>query len=182
MPYLAAEPGLVARWRERIGAEAFRVGICWQGNPSVGWDASRSIPLAQFLPLARIPGVLLVSLQQRYGLDQLAAVPPGTVETLWDRYPQEPDLLVDTLAVMECLDLVVTSDTSVAHMAGALGRPVFLALRHVPDWRWMLGRSDSPWYPSMRLFRQPVPGDWKSVFAAISRTMRRRVRASAAGA
>ena len=86
-----------------------------------------------------------------------------TVATLGDEFDSGPDAFIDTAAVMMNLDLVVTSDTSIAHLAGALGRPVWIALRHVPDWRWMLDREDSPWYPTARLFRQRRPGDWDDV-------------------
>jgi hypothetical protein len=88
-----------------------------------------------------------------------------------------PDAFVDTAAVMQCLDLVITSDTSVAHLAGALGRPVWVALRHVPDWRWMLDRPDCPWYPTMRLFRQTTRGEWTGVFGHIAEQLAALVRA-----
>ena len=89
------------------------------------------------------------------------------VETLGADFDIPPDAFIDTAAVMENLDLVITSDTAIAHLAGALGRPVWVALKHVPDWRWLLERSDNPWYPTMRLFRQPAPNDWSGVFAAM---------------
>ena len=115
-------------------------------------------------PLARVPGVTLISLQQNAGTEQLAELPAGmAVATQGDAFDAGPDGFVDTAAVMASLDLVVTSDTSIAHLAGALGRPVWIALRHVPDWRWMLDRGDSPWYPTARLFRQRRPGDWSEV-------------------
>ena len=105
------------------------------------------------------------------------------VETLGDDFDDGPDAFIDTAAVMMSLDLVVTSDTSIAHLAGALGRPVWVALKFMPDWRWMLGRDDSPWYPTMRLFRQRSPGDWEGVFAAMVRALRKQVAAAgAAGA
>lgn len=162
VPYLKAEPGRVARWRERVGAPGFKIGIAWQGNPNVSVDQGRSIPLASFLPLAEVPGVRLISLQKNEGSEQRR--PP--VESLGEDFDTGPSFL-DTAALMECLDLVISSDTSVAHVAGALARPVWVALKHVPDWRWMLARQDSPWYPTMRLFRQQSPGDWSGVFARI---------------
>ncbi len=168
VPYLHAEPEKVAKWRARIGSEGFRIGICWQGNKQAEVDAGRSFPLRHFENLAKIPNVRLISLQKNDGVEQLADLPPGmTVETLGDDFDAGPDAFVDTAAAMECLDLVITSDTAVAHLAGALGRPAWVALKYVPDWRWLLDRRDSPWYPTMRLFRQPAPGDWPSVFAAI---------------
>ena len=166
VPYLAAEPERVAQWRSRIGSHGRRVGLAWQGNPDSQAEQGRSIPLREFLPLAQVAGVRLISLQRHHGLEQLAAAPE--VETLGEAFDAGADAFIDTAAVMQGLDLVITSDTAVAHLAGALGRPVWLALQHVPDWRWMLERSDCPWYPSMRLFRQTRRGDWGGVFARMA--------------
>ena len=170
-PYLTAETDRVAHWRERIGSHGRRIGITWQGNPTAAAERGRSIPLKEFLPLARVPGVRLISLQKHHGLDQLAQAGDLRIETLGDDFDSGPDAFVDTAAVMQSLDLVISSDTSIAHLAGALARPVWVALQHVPDWRWMLDRSDSPWYPTMRLFRQPTRGDWHGVFAAMAREL-----------
>jgi Flp pilus assembly protein TadD len=168
-PYLFAEPDRVALWQNRIGRSGFRVGINWQGYSGRFEDRGRSFPLAVFQPLAALPGVRLISLQKGEGEAQIAAA-GFPVETL-DGLDSGPDAFLDTAAVMAGLDLVVTSDTSIAHLAGALGRPVWVALRQVPDWRWMLDRSDSPWYPAMRLFRQTRAGDWAPVFAAIAEAL-----------
>jgi tetratricopeptide (TPR) repeat protein len=168
VPYIFPEAELVEKWRERLGPGGFKVGVCWQGNPSGAIDRGRSVPLGQFQALARIPGVRLISLQRTHGLNQLDTLPAGMrVETLAS-LDVGPSAFIDTAAVMHCVDLIVTSDTSVAHLAGALGRPVWVALRHTPDWRWMLKRCDSPWYPTMRLFRQPVCGDWAGAFAEMA--------------
>ena len=173
VPYLAAEEELVARWKARIGGHGFKVGIAWQGNPRASIDQGKSIPVAEFVPLSGLPGVRLISLQKHDGLDQLALLQPDSkIETLGDDFDNELDAFVDTAAVMESLDLIITSDTSIAHLAGALGRPTWVALKHVPDWRWMLDRDDSPWYPTMRLFRQSARDDWRSVFAAIEQELR----------
>jgi len=94
------------------------------------------------------------------------------VEDLGDDFDAGPDSFLDSAAVMESLDLVITADTALAHLAGALGRPAWVALRYVPDWRWFLGRADSPWYPQMRLFRQPAPGDWTAVVAEMEAQLR----------
>jgi tetratricopeptide (TPR) repeat protein len=178
VPYLAAEPQEVARWRGRIGAHGFKIGINWQGNPTARADRGRSIPLVHYFALADIPGVRLISLQTQHGLDQLAQVPTGvTIETLGPDFNSGSDAFIDSAAVMTSLDLIVTSDTAAAHLAGALGRPTFVALKHVPEWRWLLDRSDSPWYPTMRLFRQPAPGDWIPVFDEIKRELLRICRA-----
>jgi len=173
VPYLSAEPEAVARWRERLGSHGFRVGIAWQGNPSRREDTGRSIRLEHFLPLASVPGVRLISLQKDAGVEQL--VPGMTVETLGADFDSGPDGFVDTAAVMMNLDLIITSDTAIPHLAGALGRPVWVALRAVPDWRFMLERTDTPWYPTMRLFRQTARNAWDSVFAAIKDALAARV-------
>jgi Flp pilus assembly protein TadD len=174
VPYLAAEAEATARWRQRIGGQGFRVGIVWQGNPDRREDRGRSIALEHYAALASIPDVRLISLQKDAGVEQLGSGVP--VETLGPEFDSGPDGFVDTAAVMMSLDLVVTSDTAVAHLAGALGRPVWVALRAVPDWRFMLERVDSPWYPTMRLFRQTVRDDWGPVFAAIRDALAERVR------
>ena len=159
IPYLRAEEALVARWRDRIGEQGFKIGIAWQGNPQAANDQKRSIALRQYLALARIPGVRIISLQKVHGLDQLAGLPEDvTIETLGEDFDNGPDAFVDTAAMMDSLDLVLTSDTSIAHLAGALGRPTWVALQYVPHWMWMLDREDSPWYPTMRLFRQSGKG------------------------
>jgi hypothetical protein len=145
-----------------------RIGIAWQGFSGRFEDRGRSIPLAAFEPLAGI-GARLISLQKGEGEEQIegAGIPVETLPGLDDG----PDAFIDTAAVMTGLDLVVTSDTSIAHLAGALGCRVWVALRHVPDWRWQLDRSDSPWYPTMRLFRQSSDGDWGAVFAAMAEAL-----------
>jgi Flp pilus assembly protein TadD len=173
IPYLSAEPDVVARWRARIGERGFRIGIAWQGNPSRREDTGRSIALEQFLPLASIPGVRLISLQKDLGAEQLSS--GMNIETLGEDFDSGPDGFIDTAAVMMNLDLVITSDTAIPHLAGALGRPVWVALRAVPDWRFMLERADSPWYPTMRLFRQDVRDQWEPVFAAIKNALAARV-------
>jgi hypothetical protein len=167
IPYLHPEPELVAHWAERIGNDGFRIGICWRGNAAL--DREKSIPLASFAPLAAIEGVRLVSLRKE---PELHEVVPNrrrfVLESLGDDFDAGPDSLIDTAAVMASLDLVVTSDTSIAHLAGALGRPVLLALEDAADWRWLRDRDDCPWYPTMRLFRQTRNGDWDSVLERIA--------------
>ncbi len=181
VPYLAAEPERVAHWRNQIGTAGFKVGIVWQGNPQGKVDHGRSIPLEHYVPLTCLPGVRIISLQKHHGLDQIARLPAGTaIENLGPSLDNGPDWYVDAAAAMMALDLIVTSDTSMAHLAGALGRPTFVALKFVPDWRWMLDRDDSPWYPTMRLFRQPRRGDWSAVFAAIERELRTRLSSAPA--
>jgi hypothetical protein len=180
VPYLGAESDLAARWKASLGDRGFKVGIAWQGAPGRPIDQGRSIPIAEFLPLARIPGVRLISLQKTHGIDQLTALPPGiTIETLGDEFDAGEDAFIDTAAIMSNLDLVITSDTSIAHLAGALARPAWVALKHVSDWRWLLDREDNPWYPTLRLFRQETVGDWKPVFARLEHELRSRMGRSA---
>lgn len=170
VPYLFAEPDRVARWRARLGTEGFKIGIAWQGNPGRIEDLGRSMKLRAFAPLAAVAGVRLISLQKNEGTEQLDE--GLAVETLGADFDAGPDGFLDTAAAMMALDLVVTSDTAIAHLAGALGRPVWVALRKVPDWRWQLGREDSPWYPTMRLFRQTERDDWGPVFGAMAGALR----------
>ncbi len=168
-PYLIADADRIATWRDRIGAHGRRIGIAWQGNPSAAAERGRSVPLRAFLPLARVPGVRLINLQKHHGLEQLGAAPEELkVESLGDSFDADADAFIDTAAVMHCLDMIVTSDTSIAHLAGALGRPVWVALQRVPDWRWLLEGGACSWYPTMRLFRQTEEGDWSGVFARMA--------------
>ncbi|MCT7968070.1 tetratricopeptide repeat protein [Laspinema sp. D1] len=149
-----------------LDAPGLKVGIVWAGNPQHKGDRTRSCPLRYFLPLLNIPGVEWYSLQK------------GQEETrirqqnlpIEDLAPHLQDL-ADTAAVIAQLDLVITVDTSVAHLAGALGKPVWVALSYAPDWRWLLNRTDSPWYPTMRLFRQEERGDWQGVFDEVAQSL-----------
>lgn len=172
--YLAADAARTARWRAWLPRDAtLKIGIAWQGNPEGEVDRGRSFPLACFAPVAAVPGVRLVALQKGAALDQANDVPfadrlilPGA------DFDSGPDAFLDSAALMTALDLVITSDTAIAHLAGALGRPTLLALRRWPDWRWLLDRPDTPWYPQMRLFRQATDGDWDGVFARIAAAVR----------
>jgi hypothetical protein len=142
-----------------------RVGVVWSGNPLHSNDAARSCPAQALLPLVRAPGLELVSLQVGPRAAEAAALGIEDLSALLTDY-------AETAAAMMHLDLVVTVDTSVAHLAGAMGRPTWVMLPHNPDWRWLRDRSDSPWYDSIRLFRQPRPGDWTSVVRAIAAAAR----------
>jgi len=173
--YLSADSQLVAKWREFLARLPGRkIGIAWQGNPKYRRDVFRSLPLAAFAPLAAVPGVTLVSLQQGAGQGWLADPATRPAFPVVDPGPNvdaTAGAFMDTAALMQGLDLVITSDTSIPHLAGALGVPVWLAVAANPDFRWMDSGDRSPWYPSMRLFRQPRPGDWESVFAAIAASL-----------
>lgn len=167
-PYLHADPARVQNWKQKLGDEGFKIGIVWQGNKGKV-DAGRSFALREFEGISRLSGVRLISLQKGGGLEQLQNLPAGmNVESLGEDFDIGTDAFLDTAAVMENLDLIISSDTAIAHLAGALGRPVWVILKDNPDWRWMLDRSDSPWYPSMRLFRQKTTDDWTGIFADIT--------------
>ena len=165
-PYLRADPATVAAWADKMPRAGFRIGIAWQGSGAI---AGRSIPLEAFAPLSLIAGVSLISLQKSDGSDHGADVPRGMkLVTLGPDFDAGPDAFIDTAAAMMNLDLVVSCDTSVAHLAGALGRPHFVVLKPVPDWRWMLDREDSPWYPTARLFRRGPGEEWLAVMNRVA--------------
>jgi tetratricopeptide (TPR) repeat protein len=174
--YLAAEPARIELWRQRIkdidGGRRLRVGLSWQGDPKFPADACRSIPPAVLEPLLALEHVRFFSLQKGPGASQLAQTPFGSrVIDFGDELDSGGGAFLDTAAIMQSLDFVITSDTAVAHLGGALGAPTWIALAHVPDWRWQLGRTDSPWYPSAQLFRQPRHGDWQGVVNQLLRTL-----------
>jgi tetratricopeptide (TPR) repeat protein len=168
VPYLAAEPDRIEAWRQRLPSSGFRVGIAWQGNPGASADHRRSASLVHFLGLARLPGVRLISLQKNQGVEQLAGVPSDLVHNLGPGLDPGPDAFVDTAAVMMSLDFIITTCTSIAHLAGALGRPVWIAVDSLPHWPWKLSGDSSAWYPTARLFRQRAPGEWADVFDRIT--------------
>jgi tetratricopeptide (TPR) repeat protein len=174
VPYLFADPTLNERWRNRLASvRGFRIGINWRGRHGHGEFRKRDIPEEYFAALAKIPGVALVRLQKGDAGDNLARY--GDQTTIFDPGPDFDTTagpFMDTAALMMNVDLVISSDTSVPHLAGALGVPIWLALPFASDWRWLLDRHDSPWYPTMRLFRQESPGDWSSVFAEIQVALR----------
>ena len=178
IPYLFADPQFVAAWRQKLGdCQGLRVGIAWQGNPRSLGDRQRSIALEHYEALANVPGVRLVNLQKGLGLEQLQPFAKRwPVVDFGDALDASGGAFMDTAAIMRNLDLVITSDTAVAHLAGALGVDVWVALQHVPDWRWLLDREDSPWYPTMRLFRQTRPDDWAGVFDRMAGELAQRVQ------
>jgi tetratricopeptide (TPR) repeat protein len=174
VPHLSPDPARVARWGTRLAAlPGLKVGIAWQGSGKNRTDAMRSVALAAFEPLARVPGVTLVSLQTGPGVEQVAALGGRFPVAVLDGLDADGPFL-DTAAVIANLDLVVACDSAVGHLAGALGVGCWLALMFVPDWRWQLERADSPWYPRHRLFRQDRLGDWAGVFDRMAGALRRK--------
>ncbi len=170
IPYIFPEPERVAHWAARLGSNGCKIGIAWQGSKQ--GDSERSVPLRTFEALARLPGVRLISLQKKQGLEQISDLPEGmVVESFDDEMDVGPDAFIDTAAMIANLDLVVCSDTSVAHIAGGMGRPVWILLKSAADWRWFTDRSDSVWYPSARLFRQTEPGQWQPVMRDVARAV-----------
>jgi Tfp pilus assembly protein PilF len=192
VPYLAADAQLVEHWRRELDLcstpspsgegsrirEAFKIGIAWQGNPKHKQDRQRSVSLARFEILARLPGVQLFSLQVGPGVEQLRdqAFPVTDLGSRFDSASFQ-----DVAAVMTILDLVICVDSALAHLAGALGVPVWVLLPYIPDWRWLLRREDCPWYPSMRLFRQKQTDDWDGVFERVVGTLKQRLTAAVYG-
>ena len=171
-PYLTPDPAIVERWRllfEELGGKTVRrrIGLSWAGNPRHKNDANRSMPFQALEPLLALPGVHFFSLQKGDAVHQMGPAARDRIVNLEPRLTN----LEETAAAMSQLDLVISVDTVVAHLAGAVGRPVWLMLPHAPDWRWMLGRSDSPWYPTMRLWRQAVRGDWTPLVEEMCREL-----------
>jgi tetratricopeptide (TPR) repeat protein len=168
-PYLKVSAGQLEAWSERLPQRSgLRVGLVWSGNPSHGDDRNRSIAFARLAPLFDTPNVQFISLQKE---------PRAADAELLAQEPRIADIgrdfgdFDDTAAAVAAVDLVISVDTSVAHLAGALGKPVWVLLPFCPDWRWLLDRADSPWYPTARLFRQPGIGDWESVLRQVGREL-----------
>lgn len=177
IPYLYTDPHLTAYWKNKIADDHhFKVGICWQAKKIFLEDhihSRRSLPLSLMAELAQIPNVSLYSLQKGAGHEQLVTIPPSiTIYDFDQELDQEHGCFMDTAALIKNLDLVISADTSIVHLAGALGKPVWVLLPHVAEWRWLSERTDTPWYPqTMRLFRQPKPGDWRSVIDEVKRAL-----------
>jgi len=184
IPYLYADPKLVEHWKkERLSSDKnIKVGICWQGNNKYSTPmlratvALKSIEISKLNPRGTIPGVSIYSLQKTTGTDQLKTLPPEfTIRTFDDDFDESNGRFMDTAAVIKNLDLVITVDTSIGHLAAALGKPTWVILPNPPDWRWMLECDNTPWYPTMRLFRQPTPGDWEGVIEVVTQELKKYV-------
>ena len=163
IPYLKSDPDKRKVWQTRLAGPEQKIGVVWAGSPHHSNDSKRSCRADYFNSLAALPGVLLFSLQVGQATQELN---PLIHHRIVDLSPFIKDFS-DTAAIIDNLDLVVSVDTAVLHLAGALGRPVWGLLPYVADWRWLVDRDDSPWYPSMRLFRQACPDDWASVFSRV---------------
>lgn len=166
VPFLRPDPQLVARWKERLrDYPGVRVGIAWQGSKRYAGDAARSFQLQQFRALADLPGLRLISLQKGEGTEQLAEITEKwEVLDFSDELDTHSGPFQDTLALLSLMDVVIVADSALGHLAGTLGRPVWIPQTYHADWRWLLDREDSPWYPTLRLFRQTTAGDWDGVF------------------
>jgi Flp pilus assembly protein TadD len=173
VPYLHADDNAVTIWQERLArvGDSLQVGLVWAGNPIHKNDRRRSLKLASLAPLAEVPGVRFISLQKCAAAAEARTAPEGM--ELIDVGDQLEDF-ADTAALLANLDLVITVDTAVAHLSGAMGKPVWTLVPFAPDFRWLLNRSDSPWYPTMRLFRQLRPGDWDSVIQKLAIELNRK--------
>ena len=179
MPYLAAPAEKTEAWRRKLQPtnDRLRVGIVWAGNPGHTNDRNRSCTLDHFASLAGIAGVAFYSLQKEAANPQ-CGWPENALAPLFDPCPDIQDFS-DAAALIRNLDLVISVDTSIAHLAGALAKPVWTLLPLACDWRWLIQRTDSPWYPTMRLFRQRRPGAWTEVFEEVAEALRvERERAS----
>jgi Tfp pilus assembly protein PilF len=182
VPYLFADPARIAAWREKLDSRlprgVRRIGLAWTGRPSHPNDRRRSIPLGRLAPLANAGRASFVSLQKPMPQRDLASL------SLFPDLTDIADELADfgeTAAVIANLDLVITVDTAMGHLTGALGKPVWIMLPKASDWRWMLNRSDSPWYPTARLFRQQTPGAWDPVIAEVTAALSEELRVGAEG-
>jgi len=167
IPYLVAGPALVEQWRPKLShySNSFKVALAWAGRPTHEQDAYRSCKLADFAPLARVSNVTFFSLQKGPASKQASTPPAGM--TLIDLSPDLTDF-AQTAAALSQMDLLISVDTAPVHLAGALGKNVWTLLAYAPDFRWMLNRTDSPWYPTMKLFRQKKFNDWAEVFERVA--------------
>ena len=173
IPYVHAEAAKVSYWQRKINGPGFKVGLVWAGNPDHEKDHVRSIALKDLISLADIPGVRLFGLQKGTAAGQATGIAAKT--GLINLGPELEDFS-DTAAVMANMDLIISVDTAAAHLAGAMGLPVWILVYFSPDWRWMLDRHGSPWYPTMRLFRQQKRDDWGGVICQVSDELKKAVQ------
>jgi len=167
-PYIHADPAKARYWKNKLSGPDFKVGIVWAGSPTHGNDHNRSCALKQFMPLTQLPGVRLYGLQKGAAAARMDELEPKMAVT---NLSKEFNDFADTAAAIESLDLVISVDTAALHLAGAMAKPAWALIPFAPEWRWMLDREDSPWYPTMRLFRQKKWGDWDSVFQRVAQEL-----------
>jgi hypothetical protein len=169
IPYLSAKESKVAHWHDKIKTDSFKIGIVWAGNPAHDNDHNRSCTLNNFTRLAKIKNVKLFSLQKGPGIEQI------------NNWPEDLELIdlgqkfedfTDTAAAIENMDLTISVDTSVIHLAGAMGKTAWILIPYESDWRWMLNRQDSPWYPTIELFRQKKYDNWDGVFQRVAEQLK----------
>lgn len=180
IPYLYADERLVRLWEEKLNTGNFKIGICWQGNSNYSTHflrtavAAKSVQLQEFMPLLTMKNITVYNLQKSTGEEQAQSIKSCPCFVSFDKtFDEVHGRFMDTAAVIKNLDLMITVDTSIAHLAGGLGVPTWVLLPEPADWRWMIERTDTPWYPTMRLFRQPKAGDWKSVIQKIIDELRK---------
>lgn len=179
IPYLFADEQLTQEWKKELDKNPnIKVGICVQGNENYATPhlrttvALKSVKAQQLAPFCAVPGVSIYSLQKESGTDQFKNLPENmNIITFDGDFDNSHGRFMDTVAVIKNLDLVITVDTSISHLAAALGKPTWIMLPNPADWRWMQGRTDTPWYPSVRLFKQPKPGDWESMIAEVAQEL-----------
>ncbi len=167
VPYLKPDPDKLTAWQDTFIHSGIKVGLVWAGSPFHRNDCNRSCQLATLTPLSRAQGIHFYGLQTGTAARDAATHPDISIHNLGHLFHD----LSDTAAAIAHLDLVITVDTAVLHLAGAMGKSVWGLLPYAPDWRWMLHRTDSPWYPTLRLFRQPKPGDWTTVFEKVAHAL-----------
>lgn len=176
LPYIFPNPTLVEQWKQQLAHDThFKIGICWHvdsfNDSSRHYVARRSIPFSYFYELARMHLISLYSLQKKDGLEELTHLPNDVHLINFDNFDETHGSFMDTAALIKNLDLVISADTSIAHLAGALGKPVWLLLPYNSDPRWLAGKTDSPWYPTMRIFKQKKPFDWHIVIQEVMREL-----------
>lgn len=166
IPYLFAEPQRIEKWRKRIGDSGFKVGLAWQGSGG-RYGKNRLFPLTYLRLLQQLPNVRLIGLHKSPLHSPWTLPDEIHIESLGPDFDADSDAFLDCAAAIECCDLVISCDTAIAHLSGALGKKTWIILRHVPHWVWMMDRSDSPWYPTTKLFRQKELGNWQSAFEEV---------------
>ena len=181
IPYIFPPQSRIDYWKQELAHDqSFKIGICWQ--PDIGNDTSRlpiarrGIPLSYFDTLSSLSGITLYSLQKFDGTEQLQTAPSSLRITTFDNsFDVDHGSFIDSAAIMHSLDLIISTDTAIAHLAGAMGKRVWLLLPYSADWRWIINRTDSPWYPTMRIFKQPHPFDWQSVMHEVTTTLKKEI-------